>query len=268
MSRRQRRRRVSRRRTHMAVASGGLAAVASLGTGGIAHAAQTFTVSNLNDSGAGSHQRGLSRPFALPTIAHVPSGGDRSDIGAVEVHTPAIAALSPGSATKVLFRSTTTTSFTVVNDTTITAVAPAKNGGSFDVRVVSPLGESTIVTADRFTFQTFKPTVTKHPHAKLHGRTVDTGVTVSCPAGGFACAGSFKATAFIKHHKMTLAHGSLNIRVAGHKKIQFQLSKTQLAALKSAGHLKITLRIVIADGNGQKITFNRTITIKPPKAHK
>src|ERR1700737_1069179 len=54
VSRRQQRRRADRRRRHAAMAGGGLAVVATLGTGGVAQAAQTFTVTNLNDSGVGS----------------------------------------------------------------------------------------------------------------------------------------------------------------------------------------------------------------------
>lgn len=49
MSRRQQRRRAARRHTHAAVASGGLAIVASLGTAGVAQAANTYTVTNLSD---------------------------------------------------------------------------------------------------------------------------------------------------------------------------------------------------------------------------
>jgi hypothetical protein len=54
--------------------------------------------------------------------------------------------------TAVQFGATTATSFTVVNDTTITAVAPALSAGTVDVKVTGPGGTSGTGIADRFTY--------------------------------------------------------------------------------------------------------------------
>jgi hypothetical protein len=229
--------------------------------------------------GLTTDQRGLPRPFVLPTVpaSVVPAGGDRSDIGAVEEETPGVAALSPTSgragssvaiagtgftsATQVLFGSIPASSFKVFNDGVITAVAPL-GAGSENIRVITPLGESPIVGSDRFAFPTFKPTVTKHPRAKLSGKKVNTGIKVGCPSGGLSCKGSFKATAFINHHKTRLAKGSISLSAGHGKTLTFKLGSKALKQLKTTGKLKITIQIVIADGSEKRITVNRTITLK------
>jgi Chlamydia polymorphic membrane protein (Chlamydia_PMP) repeat len=226
--------------------------------------------------GFDTDQRGLPRPFVLPTITSVPAGGDHSDMGAVEVETPRITGIYPTSgksgsqvavggvgfngATQVMFGSTPASSFTVLNDGAMTAVAPA-GAGTEDIRVITPLGESPAVSADRFAFPTFRPTVGR-PHPKLSGDKLNTGVIVVCPFGGVSCTGNFKATAFIKHHKTKLASGSINLSPAGDRKIKFALSGKALRQLKKAGKLKITLQIVIADGGETPMTVDRTITLK------
>jgi hypothetical protein len=232
--------------------------------------------------GLATDQRGFVRPFALPTITSVPAGGDRSDIGAVEAETPAVGGITPTSgsggtrvaitgvgftgATRVLFGSVPASSFSVQNDGSIVAIAPL-NQGVQDVRVITPLGESPLVGADRFTFPTFTPTVGK-AHAKLHGKKVKTGIEVSCPPGGFSCTGSFKATAFIKHHKTKVAGGSISLSAGQTKTITFKLGSRAFNALKRTGHLKITVQIAIADGNGQPVTATRTFTLHYKAKHK
>jgi hypothetical protein len=238
-----------------------------------------------NAFGLTTDQRGLSRPFELPMITSVPAGGDRSDIGAVEVHETVVDAISPSSGTggtqvtitggdftgasAVMFGSAPASSFTVLSDSEIVATAPPQNGGTVDVRVISPGGESPALALDQFTFQTnpptprtFTPKVSK-PHAKLSGKEVKTGIRVSCPAGGFRCSGSFQATAFIKHHRTKLAAGKITLAAGHSKTITFKLSKKALKELEKTGHLKIMITIVVADGNGKKLTVNRTFTIKP-----
>jgi hypothetical protein len=226
--------------------------------------------------GLTADQRGLSRPFGLPTIASVPAGGDRSDIGAVEEHTASVAAISPSAggagthmaiagtgftgATHVLFGSIPASSFKVLDDGAMTAVAPV-NVETQDVRVVTPLGESPVVAADRFTFPTFTPTI-GHPHPKLHGRKLNTGVTVDCPIGGLTCKGSFKATTVIEHHGTKLAHGEFDIAPGQGDTTTFKLSNRALHALKRAGKLKIALEIVIADGTEQPTTVKQRFTLK------
>jgi hypothetical protein len=54
-------------------------------------------------------------------------------------------------ASKVLFGTVTATSFTVVNDTTITAVPPALAAGVSDVTVVTPVGTSATSASDQYT---------------------------------------------------------------------------------------------------------------------
>jgi hypothetical protein len=63
-------------------------------------------------------------------------------------------------ATAVLFGTTAATSFTVVNDTTITAVAPAGASGAVSVRVTTPLGQTADTANDNFTYGTGTTTTT------------------------------------------------------------------------------------------------------------
>ena len=64
-------------------------------------------------------------------------------------------------ATAVDFGSTPATSFTVVNDTTVTADSPAGTG-TVDVTVTTPVGTSATSAADQFTYTVAAPTVTGH----------------------------------------------------------------------------------------------------------
>jgi hypothetical protein len=227
--------------------------------------------------GLTTDQRGLPRPVVLPTISTVPAGGDHSDIGAVEVRTGAVMGVAPNfgpvgtqvqvtgtgftGATRVMFGDKAAGSYTVVNDGTITAKAPAQNGGSVDIRVISPLGASAVVGADRFTFTSFTAVVSK-PHAKLSGKKVKTGITIACPGGGLGCSASYRATAFVKHHKTKLDGSKVNLSSGRHKTLSFRLSNKAFRALKTAGKLKITVQITITVGDGQPVTVNRSFTIK------
>ncbi len=219
--------------------------------------------------GLGADERGLLRPFGLPLIGSIPAGGDRSDIGAVEAETPRVSSLSPGSgkggtqvgiaghgftgATEVLFGSTRA-SFSVQNDGAITAVAP-RSDATQDVRVITPLGESPVVSADKFKFP--QPTVKKHTHPKLRGKTVNTGIQVICPAGGTYCQTTIKATAFLSHRRKTLAKRRLGVSAGHSNTITFKLSKAARKQLARSGRLRITIQIVVAGR-----TFNRAITVK------
>src|SRR6185369_16358625 len=62
-------------------------------------------------------------------------------------------------ATVVAFGGTNATSFSVLNGTTILAVAPALSAGPVDVRVTSAGGTSSVVSADQYT-AVAAPTVT------------------------------------------------------------------------------------------------------------
>ncbi|MBV9354955.1 MAG: IPT/TIG domain-containing protein, partial [Chloroflexi bacterium] len=222
--------------------------------------------------GLGSDQRGQSRPFALPGVTGVPAGGDRADIGAVEQHTPSIASLSPAAggkgirvliggtgftgATKVFFGNKPAGSFTVLSDGFIVATAPAHNGPA-DIRVITPLGESPVATADRFAYPTVKA---RHPH--LHRRKLNTGIKLSCPAGGGKCVASYNATAKTgKHKKLKLGKGKLRVKAGHNKTLTIKLSRKAIRTLKRLGHLKITITLKVTDGASQSTSYKRTITL-------
>src|SRR5262249_14494660 len=57
----------------------------------------------------------------------------------------------------VFFGDTPSTNFTIVNDTTLAALVPAHPAGTIDVRVITDAGESTITTADQFTYTPAAP---------------------------------------------------------------------------------------------------------------
>jgi uncharacterized protein YkwD len=57
-------------------------------------------------------------------------------------------------ASSVKFGTTAATTFTVVNDTTITAVSPAHAVGAVDITVTTPLGTTPTLAADQFTYAT------------------------------------------------------------------------------------------------------------------
>ena len=87
------------------------------------------------------------------------------------VSAPAVTGVSPGvgpvaggntvtitgsgftGATKVLFNDTAATSFTVVSDTEITAVAPAAAAGGESITVVTPIGPSPFSPADTYVYE-------------------------------------------------------------------------------------------------------------------
>jgi len=63
-------------------------------------------------------------------------------------------------ATSVKFGATSATSFTVVGDKKITAVAPAHPAGVVHIVVTNPDGKNPTGTSDRFTYRAPKPTIT------------------------------------------------------------------------------------------------------------
>jgi IPT/TIG domain len=128
-------------------------------------------------SGVTTDQRGDPRTVKLGFTE--PSGGDGTDIGAVELQAseaglPSVTAISPSTgaagttvtitgtnlfpSTQVLFGSTPATSITAETSTQITATVPAGTG-TVDVRVVAPAGESAIVAGDRFSYGTVTSTL-------------------------------------------------------------------------------------------------------------
>ncbi len=121
-------------------------------------------------TGTGQDQRGIAT-FDNAGIANA-AGGDGRDIGAVELQAPTVSSLSADhgnagdaltitgtkftGATGVKFGSKDATDVVVVNDTTITAKAPAGNNGTVDVTVTTPDGTSPTSAADQFTYPTFQ----------------------------------------------------------------------------------------------------------------
>ena len=80
-------------------------------------------------------------------------------------------------ATVVDFRSTSA-SFTVVDDTTITTTSPPDTAGTIDVTVVTPGGTSTTNPADEFTYEA-APTVTAPGAPPASAPGAPTGLTAT-----------------------------------------------------------------------------------------
>jgi hypothetical protein len=119
--------------------------------------------------------------------------------------------------------------------------------------------------------QTGKVKVTRKGHKIL----VDTGIKVSCPAGGAACsavasARTLKAVAARKVHKskVTLASKTFKIAAGKTQRIVLTLSSKGAKALKRNKKLRVKVTVVARVGNNAARTTTRTITIKQPKAAK
>ncbi len=90
-------------------------------------------------------------------------------------------------ATSVLFGTTSTTNFTVVSDTQITAISPAATTvGMVDVTVVNPLGTSATGTVDKFTYTAVATVSNISPKAGVLGG----GTSVTITGSGFTGATS------------------------------------------------------------------------------
>ena len=96
-------------------------------------------------------------------------------------------------ATGVLFGTTPATGVTVVNDTTITAIAPAHEDGTVDVTVTTGAGTSATAAADRYTYDEPAPAITGLTPAS---GTLAGGTTVTITGTDFlgAIAVAFGAT--------------------------------------------------------------------------
>jgi hypothetical protein len=243
-------------------------------------------------------QRGLPRPVDLVGFPNA-SGGDGSDIGAVELQAaevlPSVGGISPASgaagssvvisgehlaaASQVRFGSTPV-GFTINSDGQITATAPA-GAGTVDVRVISPGGESAVVAGDRFTYPT-PPVSPKVASISSHGAAsasfqgsgilITTGLQVSCPAGGASCVVdvsgqttvSSKLAAAAKLKTLTIGTAHITIPAGQTKTITFRLTSRAVKILRKARHLRVKLTITARDGSGKPTTLHRTITIREP----
>ncbi|HVX20709.1 MAG TPA: IPT/TIG domain-containing protein, partial [Acidimicrobiales bacterium] len=181
----------------------------------------TFTVS-ATDSATPAVT--VSEPVSLvidaagpPTASSVaPAFGPAAGGTKVTIHGTAL-----GHVTAVTFGSVPARSFTVVSDTTVTAVAPG-GSGTVNVTVTNPDGTSPAGTATQFTYTTWSGRTVSNPagpSVQLYG--------ISCPATGdcvavgattvSATTGSSTPTAFVQHDGTWLAatlpstgRGSLN----------------------------------------------------------
>jgi hypothetical protein len=87
--------------------------------------------------------------------------------------------------TSVMFGTTAATSFTVVSDTTVTAVSPAHALGTVDVTVTTAAGASPMSAADRFTYATPCTAVTASaspPSPSVSGTQVTITGVATCPS--------------------------------------------------------------------------------------
>lgn len=121
-----------------------------------AHAAGAVAVTVVTGTGTSSGGPSFTFVTPLPRVTGVaPASGSTS--GGTTV---TITGTTFTGATQVSFGSVAATSFTVVSDTTITAVTPAQSAGARNVIVTTPAGASKAVTADRFTYVVTSPSVT------------------------------------------------------------------------------------------------------------
>ena len=105
----------------------------------------SFTVVAINGVGSSDPSVPVNLPPALTAI----TPGHGPTVGGTQV---TITGVALAETTAVVFGDTPAVSFTIVNDTTVTAAAPAHAPGVVDVRVSTDAGTSAVVEADRFTF--------------------------------------------------------------------------------------------------------------------
>ena len=97
---------------------------------------------------AGSSAAGPTFAYAAPLVAAIsPNNGDT--LGGA---TTTITGANFTGATSVSFGAKPATRFSVVSDTTITAVSPTGTDGSVDITVTTPSGTSAAGPADRFLY--------------------------------------------------------------------------------------------------------------------
>jgi hypothetical protein len=126
--------------------------------------------------------------------------------------------------------------------------------------------------------------------AKASGKgnvLVDTGLDVSCPAGGPACTADVSATAPLpvkakkkkkkskkasaaatKRRRVTIGKRTMRIPAGATHRIRLRLSPAASRELRRRGSLTIALRIALRVGNAAATTTRRTITVKAPARKK
>lgn len=231
--------------------------------------------SPLVDAGAdlaiAADQRGRTRP-----------SGAGPDIGAVEVQMPAVTAIAPANGTAgtvvtvtgtrftgasaVAFGATAATSFTVVDDTTITATVPAGTG-AVDVRVTNDAIQSPIVPAGTFTYNV-APTPTATPNPTPGATPAPTPAATPAPTPKppvkLTCASrrifTLTLPAYTKSARVKLGSKVLKGKRKGGRLVYTVDLRRRLPGTYS-------VRIEIRSKGGRKITQTRRFrTCRPPKA--
>ena len=207
-------------------------------------------------------QRGEPRPADLPGYP-VASGGDGSDIGAVELQPsevlPAVTGLSPASgvagtpvailgsrllnATQVLWGSTPVP-FTTNTSGELVVTAPAGTG-TVGVRVITPGGESAAVAADQFTYTVPTPTPTPTPtpsptvtSAKFDNQEITLVTPSACTASTSSLSATLASTAISGSHATKLKFSSAGFFID--KGIKHTKKKTEHLKNGKTKHITVT----------------------------
>ncbi|HEY5240399.1 MAG TPA: IPT/TIG domain-containing protein, partial [Polyangiaceae bacterium] len=195
--------------------------------------------------GSTTDGRGLARPVDLPGYPNA-TGGDGSDIGAVELQAyevvPVVSGLSASSGTAgtpvvisgtrlstavgVLFGSTPAT-FKANSSGQLVATVPA-GAGTVDVRVITPGGESSVVATDKFTYPTaVTPPVTPPASQVTSAKFGNQTITLTTPSLSACTAKTSKLSA-----KLTSA------AVAGSKATKLRFSSAGFFIDRGVKHVK------------------------------
>jgi hypothetical protein len=105
----------------------------------------SFTVVAINAIGTSDP----SEPVSVPPVVTAITPARGPSVGGTHV---TITGTMLAGTTAVVFGDRPAVSFTIINDTTVTAVAPAHAPGLVDVRVSTDAGTSAVVEVDRFTY--------------------------------------------------------------------------------------------------------------------
>jgi hypothetical protein len=143
-------------------------------------------------------------------------------------------------ATAVNFGSTPAANFTVNSATTITATSPAQSAGAVDIRVVTAIGTSAVVTADQFTYAT--------------GPAVG---TVS-PASGPAAGGTSVAVSGVNFN------GATAVSFGSTPATSFTVnSGTSITAVSPAGSSTVDIRVTTPNGGTSAVVSTDQFTYAP-----
>jgi hypothetical protein len=121
---------------------------------------------------------------------------------------------------------------------------------------------------------------TGHTSTKQSGAsvTVETGESVSCPAGGSSCEAEVSATiseempagsaAKKQHHKpkaLLIGHATLTVAAGHTAKVALHLNPSGVAPLRKHHHLSVTIDVTVESAGTVPVKHTRTIAIVQPK---